>query len=158
MNQSNDNTNSDVQQQQQYTSGITYYPQYYYPQYSQAGAAQPMSVNFASNNKKDGKSTGLTVLKVVATLLFIALTIGVGILAWKAYKKADKTIDKANEKIDKVDETMDKANKTIDTINAKYEYAGDLFVNGKYVPLLNSNSETSLADLAKLNGQNIGGS
>ena len=47
---------------------------------------------------------------------------------------------------------MDKANKTIDTINAKYEYAGDLFINGKYVPLLNSNSETSLADLAKLNG------
>lgn len=47
----NDNNKIDVQQQQ-YTNGVMYYPQYYYPQYTQAGTTQPMSVNFASNNKK----------------------------------------------------------------------------------------------------------
>ena len=122
----NDNNKIDVQQQQ-YTNGTMYYPQYYYPQYTQAGTGQPMSVNFASNNKKKGQSTGLTVLKVIATLLFIALTVGIGILAWKAYKKADKTMDKANEKMD-----VEKKN---------YENIKDLFEGNKKL-VINSSEYT----------------
>ena len=146
MNQGSYNTNVDGQQQ--YTNGTMYYPQYYYPQYTQAGTGQPMSVNFASNNKKDSPSTGLTVLKVLATLLFIALTVGIGILAWKAFKKADKTMD--NEK-----ETLNKTNEAMDAVKKNHEEINNLFDGTKKLILNDKEYTISLKDTAKATSQSI---
>ena len=96
MSQNNNNTSVGTAQT---TSGMYYYPQYAYPYAYSYGSqsTQPISVDVNSKNKGEGRSTGLTVLKVIATILFIALTVGIGILAWKSYKKADKLMDKADK-------------------------------------------------------------
>ena len=107
-----------------------------------------MSVNFASNNKKKGQSTGLTVLKVIATLLFIALTVGIGILAWKAFKKADKTMD--NEK-----ETLNKTNEAMDAVKKNHEEINNLFDGTKKLILNDKEYTISLKDTTKATSQNI---
>ena len=152
----NNNSTMGVQQQ---TSGMYYYPQYSAYPYSYSygtQSTQPISVGVNSNNKKEGSSTGLTVLKVIATLLLIALTVGIGVLAWKSYKKADKTMDKANERLDEAKNTMNKANDVLDKTKDNQQQINDIFAGKKDVVINNKSYTVGLKDLATAQEQSVG--
>ena len=131
---------------QQPTSGMYYYPQYSAYPYSYSygtQSTQPISVDVNAKNKKEGSSTGLTALKVIATLLFIALTVGIGFLAWKGYKKADKAMDKAKD--------------VLDTAKDNQQQINDIFASKKDVVINNTSYTIGLKDAVKNNKQSVGG-